>query len=307
MARETKAFDSVMEETRKFKPSLALSREAYVKNFAEYEEIYQRSIQDPEGFWAEMAEQLEWFKKWDRVLEADFPKALIRWFTGGKLNASSNCLDRHLNEGRRNEPALIWEGEPSGHNRTYTYQELYREVCKFANVLKKKGLRKGDRVALYMPMVPELPIAMLACARIGVIHSVVFGGFSAESLRDRILDCEAKLLVTTDGSFRAGKVIGLKDNADAALRECPSIKSCIVYKRTNIDVAMETGRDSWWEEETAAEDITPNCEPEEMDAEDPLFILYTSGSTGKPKGVLHTTGGYLLYALQTTKWIFDIK
>jgi acetyl-CoA synthetase len=307
MARETKAFDSVMEETRKFKPSLALSREAYVKSFAEYEEIYQRSIQDPEGFWAEMAEQLEWFKKWDRVLEADFPKALIRWFTGGKLNASSNCLDRHLNEGRRNEPALIWEGEPSGHNRTYTYQELYREVCKFANVLKKKGLKKGDRVALYMPMVPELPIAMLACARIGVIHSVVFGGFSAESLRDRILDCEAKLLVTTDGSFRAGKVIGLKDNADAALRECPSIKSCIVYKRTNIDVAMETGRDSWWEEEMGAEDITPHCEPEEMDAEDPLFILYTSGSTGKPKGVLHTTGGYLLYALQTTKWIFDIK
>ena len=298
MAQEKKAFDSVMAETRKFEPPLALSRKAYVSSFTEYEELYQRSIQDPEGFWAEMAEQLEWFRKWDQILDGDFPKGVIRWFTGGKLNASFNCLDRQLSDGRGNEAALIWEGEPSGDNRIYTYQELHREVCKFANVLKKKGLKKGDRVALYMPMIPELPIAMLACARIGVIHSVVFGGFSAESLRDRILDCEAKLLVTTDGSFRAGKVIGLKDNADAALRESPSIESCIVYKRTKSDVAMENGRDSWWEEEMDAEDITPHCEPEEMDAEDPLFILYTSGSTGKPKGVLHTTAGYLLYALQ---------
>lgn len=307
MAQERKAFDSVMDETRKFEPPLALSRGAYVKSFAEYEEIYQRSIRDPEGFWAEMAEQLEWFKKWERVLEADFPNAVIRWFSGGKLNASFNCLDRHLRDGRKNKVALIWEGEPSGDNRTYTYQDLHREVCKFANVLKKKGLKKGDRVALYMPMIPELLIAMLACARIGVIHSVVFGGFSAESLRDRILDCEAKLLVTTDGSFRAGKVIGLKENADAALGECPSVESCIVYKRTNNDAPLKKGRDTWWEEEIAAKDISAHCEPEEMDAEDPLFILYTSGSTGKPKGVLHTTGGYLLYALQTTKWIFDVK
>ena len=307
MAQEKKAFDSVMDETRKFEPPRALSREAYVKSFAEYEEIYQRSIRDPEGFWAEMAEQLEWFKKWEHILEADFPKAVIRWFSGGKLNASFNCLDRHLRDGRKNKVALIWEGEPSGDNRTYTYQHLHREVCKFANVLKKKGLKKGDRVALYMPMIPELPIAMLACARIGAIHSVVFGGFSAESLRDRILDCEAKLLVTTDGSFRAGKVIGLKENADAALRECPSVESCIVYKRTNNDVPMKNGRDTWWEEEIAAKDISAHCEPEEMDAEDPLFILYTSGSTGKPKGVLHTIAGYLLYALQTTKWIFDVK
>jgi acetyl-CoA synthetase len=278
-----------------------------VRSLDEYEEIYKRSIEDPEGFWAEKAEQLEWFKKWEHVLEADFAKAAIRWFTGGKLNASFNCLDRHLSNGRKNEAALIWEGEAEGHNRIYTYQELHREVCKFANLLKKKGLKKGDRVALYMPMIPELPIAMLACARIGVIHSVVFGGFSAESLRDRILDCEAKLLITTDGGFRGGKVIGLKDNADAALRECPSVNLCIVYKRTNSDVTMENGRDSWWKEEMGAEDITPHCEPEEMNAEDPLFILYTSGSTGKPKGVLHTTGGYLLYVLQTTKWIFDVK
>ena len=304
MPEEKKAFDSVMDEARIFEPPIALSRGAYVKSLAEYEEVYKRSIEDPEGFWAEMADQLEWFKKWDRVLEADFPRGVIRWFTGGKLNASYNCLDRHLGE---NKPALIWEGEPRGQNRIYTYQQLHREVCKFANVLKKKGLKRGDRVALYMPMVPELPIAMLACARIGVIHSVVFGGFSAESLRDRILDCEAKLVVTTDGGFRGGKVIGLKENADIALRECPGVEVCIVCRRSHTDASMERGRDTWWEEEMDAEDITPHCEPEEMDAEDPLFILYTSGSTGKPKGVLHTTGGYLLYALQTTKWIFDVK
>ncbi len=307
MAEEKKAFDSVMDETRIFEPPIALSRGAHVRSLAEYEEIYKKSIEDPEGFWAEKAEQLEWFKKWDEVRGGDFSRGVIRWFTGGKLNASFNCLDRHLRDGKKNKAALIWEGEPSGQNRIYTYQELHREVCKFANVLKKKGMKRGDRVALYMPMVPELPIAMLACARNGVIHSVVFGGFSAESLRDRILDCEARLLVTTDGSFRGGRTISLKDNADAALRECPSIESCIVCKRTHIDVHVEKGRDTWWEEEMAAEGITSSCEPEEMDAEDPLFILYTSGSTGKPKGVLHTTAGYLLYTLQTTKWIFDIK
>ncbi len=307
MAEEKRAIHSMMDETRIFDPPPALSKRAHVKSLAEYEGIYKRSIQDPEGFWAEKADQLEWFKKWDHVLEGDFAKAEIRWFTGGKLNASSNCLDRHLRNGKKDKPALIWEGEPNGQNRMYTYQELHREVCKFANVLKKKGLKKGDRVALYMPMIPELPIAMLACARIGVIHSVVFGGFSAESLRDRILDCEAKLVVTTDGGFRGGKVIGLKGNVDATLRECPTVEACIVYKRSGVDIHMEKGRDSWWEEEMDAEDITPEREPEEMDAEDPLFILYTSGSTGKPKGVLHTTGGYLLYVLQTTKWIFDVK
>ena len=307
MEGEKKVFDSMMEETRVFEPPVALSRGAYVKNLAEYEEIYKRSIEDPQGFWAEKAGQLEWFKKWDEVIGGDFSRGVIRWFTGGKLNASSNCLDRHLGNGRKKNTALIWEGEPDGQDKVYTYQELHREVCKFANILKKKGLKKGDRVALYMPMIPELPIAMLACARIGVIHSVVFGGFSAESLRDRILDCEAKLVVTTDGGFRGGKVIPLKENVDIALRECPSVEACIVSKRSYIDIAMENGRDTWWEEEMAAKDITSECEPEDMDAEDPLFILYTSGSTGKPKGVLHTTGGYLLYALQTTKWIFDIR
>jgi acetyl-CoA synthetase len=307
MAEQKKAFDSVMDETRVFDPPRALSREAHVKSLAEYEEIYKRSIEDPEGFWAEKARQLEWFEEWDEVVGGDFSQGVIRWFGGGKLNAAYNCLDRHLRTWRKNKAALIWEGERNGENRVYTYQQLHHEVCKFANVLKKKGLKKGDRVALYMPMVPELPIALLACARIGVIHSVVFGGFSAESLRDRILDCAAKFLVTTDGSFRGGRVIGLKENADTALRECPSVEACIVCKRSGIDVNMEKERDSWWEEEMAAEDIKPHCEPEEMDAEDPLFILYTSGSTGKPKGVLHTTGGYLLYALQTTKWIFDVK
>ncbi len=307
MVEEKRAIYSVMEETRIFEPPPALSKETDVKSLAEYVQIYKKSIEDPEGFWADKADQLEWFKKWDRVLETDFAKAEIRWFTGGRLNASYNCLDRHLRNGRKNKSALIWEGEPNGQNRVYTYQELHREVCKFANVMKKKGLQKGDRVALYMPMIPELPIAMLACARIGVIHSVVFGGFSAESLRDRILDSEAKLVVTTDGGFRGGRIIGLKENVDIALRECPSVEACIVSERSHIDVNMEKGRDSWWKEEMAAEDITSDCEPEEMDAEDPLFILYTSGSTGKPKGVLHTTGGYLLYGLQTTKWIFDVK
>jgi acetyl-CoA synthetase len=307
MADEKRAIYSVMDETRIFEPPPALSKEAHVKSLAEYLNIYKKSIEDPPGFWAEKADQLEWFKKWEQVLEADFAKAEVRWFKGGTLNASYNCLDRHLRNEKKDIPALIWEGEPNGQNRIYTYQQLHREVCKFANVMKKKGLQKGDRIALYMPMVPELPIAMLACARIGVIHSVVFGGFSAESLRDRILDCEARLVVTTDGGFRGGKVIGLKENADIALRECPSVEACIVYKRAGTDIHMEKGRDSWWEEEMAAEEITSHCKPEEMDAEDPLFILYTSGSTGKPKGVLHTTGGYLLYALQTTKWIFDVK
>ena len=307
MAEEKRTFDSVMEETRVFEPTLSLSRGAYVKSLAEYEAIYRRSMEDPAEFWSEKAQQLDWFRKWDRVLDSDFAKAEIRWFTGGTLNGAFNCLDRHVRNGKMDKPALIWEGDASGENRIYTYEELHREVCRFANVLKKKGVRRGDRVALYMPMVPELPIAMLACARIGAVHSVVFGGFSAESLRDRILDCEAKLLVTTNGAFRGGRVIGLKENADIALQECPSVEACIVYRRSNVDVDMKPGRDTWWEEEMDAKDITPDCEPEEMGAEDPLFILYTSGSTGKPKGVLHTTGGYLLYALQTTKWIFDIR
>lgn len=295
-----------MAEKRVFNPPEELSKQAYLKSMAEYKEIYQRSIDDPEGFWAEMAEQLDWFKKWDKVLVEDFKEAKHEWFVGGKLNVSYNCLDRHLNTWRKNKAALVWEGD-IGDSQTLTYQELHHHVCKFANVLKKHGVKKGDRVTIYLPMVLELPIAMLACTRIGAIHSVVFGGFSADALRDRMLDCESEFLICADGYYRAGRVIRSKDNTDAALKSCPKVKDVIVVKRADIGVNMEAGRDHWWHDEMKADDIKPYCEPEAMDAEDPLFILYTSGSTGKPKGVLHTQAGYLLYVYQTTKWVFDIK
>jgi acetyl-CoA synthetase len=307
MAEEKKTITSMMEETRKFPPPKEFSEKAHIKSLEEYKKIYKRSIEDPEGFWGEQARELEWFKKWEKVLDYSFKENLyIKWFQGGKLNVTVNCLDRHLKTWRKNKAALIWEGEP-GDSRTYTYQQLHAEVCKFANVLKKKGVKKGDRVTIYLPMIPELPIAMMACARIGAIHSIVFGGFSADSLKDRILDATAKVLITTDASYRSGKVIGLKNNADAAVGNCPSIETVIVYNRTNSKVDMKPGRDYWWHEEMAAEDIKPQCAPEVMDAEDPLFILYTSGSTGKPKGVLHTTAGYLLYVMLSFKWIFDYK
>jgi acetyl-CoA synthetase len=306
MAEQSKTIDSVSLEGRIFKVPERLKKTAYIKGVDEYKEIYQKSIEDPEAFWAEKAEQLHWFKKWDKVQECDFENAKIGWFLGGKTNVSYNCLDRHL-ETRKDKPAIIWEGEPEGDSIIFTYQKLHQEVCKFANVLKKKGVKKGDRVTIYLPMIPELTIAMLACTRIGAIHSIVFGGFSAEALRDRIQDCNSSLIITSDGSFRSGKVIGLKKNADQALEECPTIKTCIVVKRTGNNIEMKEGRDTWWHEAMSASDITPNCEPEQMDAEDPLFILYTSGSTGKPKGVLHTTGGYLTYVYQTFKWIFDYK
>ena len=224
----------------------------------------------------------------------------------GKINVTVNCLDRHLKTARKNKVALIWEGEP-GDSRKYTYQQLYEEVCKFANVLKKKGVKKGDRVTIYMPMIPELPIALLACARIGAIHSIVFGGFSAEALKDRILDANASTLITTDASYRSSKVIGLKSNADTALASCPMVKTVIVCNRTNTKIDMKAGRDFWWHEEMAAKDIKPECPPEVMDAEDPLFMLYTSGSTGKPKGVLHTQAGYIIFVMTTFKWIFDYR
>jgi len=307
MAEEKKTITSMMEETRKFPPSREFSEKAHIKSLEEYKKLYERSIKDPEGFWGEQAQNLEWFKKWDKVLDYSFEGNLyIEWFQGGKINVTINCLDRHLKTWRKNKAALIWEGEP-GDSRTYTYQQLHAEVCKFANVLKKKGVKKGERVTIYMPMVPELPIAMLACARIGAIHSIVFGGFSADSLKDRILDANATVLITTDASYRSGKVIGLKSNADVALQSCPMVKTVIVYNRTNAQVDMKPGRDFWWHEEMAAPDIKPVCPPEVMDAEDPLFILYTSGSTGKPKGVLHTTAGYLLYVMVTFKWIFDYR
>jgi acetyl-CoA synthetase len=304
MAKES--IEVLSTEKRTFPPSKEFSQKAHIKSMKEYEQLYKRSVNDPEKFWAEMAEQnLTWFKKWDKVLEYDFHKPYIKWFSGGKLNASVNCLDRFINTPTRNKAALIWEAD-SGVYKTYTYQQLYTEVNRFANVLKKKGIKKGDRVTIYLPMIPELPLAMLACARIGAIHSVVFGGFSAKSLRDRIQDCNSQMLITADEGLRGGRFVPLKANADEALLECPMVKDVIVVRRAGTGkINMEPERDVWWDEEIAAKDITNYCEPEMMDAEDPLFILYTSGSTGKPKGVLHTTGGYMLFTNLSFKWIFD--
>ena len=308
MAEEKKTITSMMEEKRIFPPSKEFTSKAHIKSLEEYKKMYDRSIQDPDGFWGEQAQNLEWVQKWDKVLDYNFGDSLyIKWFQGGKINVTVNCLDRHLKTQRKDKVALIWEGEPADDTRKYTYQQLYEEVCKFANVLKKKGVKKGDRVTIYMPMIPELPIALLACARIGAIHSIVFGGFSADALKDRILDANASVLITTDASYRSGKVIGLKNNADQALANCPGVKTVIVYNRTNTKVDMKAGRDLWWHEEMAAKDIKPECPPEIMDAEDPLFMLYTSGSTGKPKGVLHTQAGYILFVMTTFKWIFDYK
>jgi acetyl-CoA synthetase len=303
---EEKTITSMMEEKRIFNPPKELSQNAYIKSFDEYKKIYKKSIDDPQKFWGEMAEQLDWFKKWDKVLVDDFKNAKHEWFVGGKLNVSYNCLDRHLKTSRKNKAAIIWEGDP-GDTRTLTYQQLHYEVCKFANVLKKHGVKKGDRVSIYLPMIPELPIALLACARIGAIHAVVFGGFSADALKDRMLDCGSKVLVCSDGYYRAGKVIKSKEMADQAVESCPLVKDVIVVKRANAEVPIKQGRDYWWDKEMAADDIKPFCEPEVLDSEDPLFILYTSGSTGKPKGVLHTQAGYLLYTSLTYKWIFDVK
>lgn len=303
MSRE--AIDVLMAEKRIFPPSKEFSKKAYIKSIEEYEKIYKRSIEDPEGFWAEMAEKnITWFKKWDKVLKWNFKNPEIKWFIGGKLNASYNCLDRFINTPVRNKAAIIWEAD-DGSYKIYTYQQLYYEVNKFANVLKKYGVAKGDRVTIYLPMIPELPISMLACTRIGAIHSVVFGGFSAQSLKNRIQDCKAKFVITADRGFRGGKFVPLKSNADAALQECPSVERVIVVKRTDGAVNMVPERDLWWHNEIGANGISNYCEPEWMDAEDPLFILYTSGSTGKPKGVLHTTGGYLVFTNLTFKWIFD--
>jgi acetyl-CoA synthetase len=301
---EKESISVLSSEQRTFPPSAEISRKAHIGSMEEYEKMYRRSVEDPEGFWAEIAEKnISWYKKWDSVLEYDFHKPEINWFKGGKLNASFNCLDRHLTSGRKNKAAIIWEAD-DGSYKTYTYQQLHLEVNRFANVLKKHGVKRGDRVSIYMPMIPELAISMLACARIGAIHSIVFGGFSAQALRDRINDCKAKLLITSDKGLRGGKLVPLKTNADTAIEECPSIEKMIVVQRAG-EIEMNNGRDFWWHEEMAAEDIGNYCEPEHMDAEDPLFILYTSGSTGKPKGVLHTTGGYMVYTNISFRYIFD--
>ncbi len=289
---------------RVYPPSDAVSKNAWISSLDHYYQEYRRSIEDPEGFWSEKAKLLEWFEPWKSVRKFDFIKADIAWFEGGKLNVSYNCLDRHVQDGHGDQTALIWEGNLPSEDRHISYQELLDEVQRFANALKDMGVKKGDRVCLYMQMIPQLPVAMLACARIGAVHSVVFGAFSPDSLRDRINDSDCKVLVTQDTGVRGTKTnIPMKANADLALAGTPSIEKVVCVRRTGEPVAMQEGRDVWYHDVLAAAD--PVCEPEPMDAEDPLFILYTSGSTGKPKGVLHTTGGYLVYAAYSHKIIFD--
>ncbi|HBB88311.1 MAG TPA: acetyl-coenzyme A synthetase, partial [Blastocatellia bacterium] len=302
MSVTTTNIESLQHEDRVFPPPPDFSEKAYVKSMAELESLRAEASADPEAFWARMAAELHWFKKWDTLLNWQPPHA--EWFGGGRINVSYNCLDRHLQTWRRNKAALIWEGEP-GETRTLTYQQLHTEVCKFANVLQGAGVEKGDRVALYLPLIPELAISMLACARIGATHSVIFGGFSSAALIDRINDASCKLVVTADGGWRRGKEVKLKPAVDEALKQTPSVKSCIVVRRTGEHIDMQPGRDHWWHELMVNADLA--CPAAELDSEHPLFILYTSGTTGKPKGILHTTAGYLLQTHLTTKWVFDLK
>ncbi|MBX7244649.1 MAG: acetate--CoA ligase, partial [Candidatus Sumerlaeaceae bacterium] len=294
---------SILREHRKFAPPEGFAGKAAVSSMEQYEEMYKRSVEDPEGFWAEMAEsELEWFQKWDKVL--DWKPPVSKWFVGGKINVAHNCLDRHAKTWRKNKAAIIWEGEP-GEVRILTYQNLLHEVQKFANVLQGLGVRQGDRVAIYMPLIPEAAVAMLACARIGATHSVVFGGFSAEALKDRINDAQCKIVITADGGYRRGNIVPLKDNVDAALQHTPSVKDVVMVRRTGQHVHFEFGRDHWYHE--LMETATPNTPCAELDSEHPLYILYTSGTTGKPKGVVHSTAGYLLGCHLTSKYVFDLK
>ncbi|HVM50834.1 MAG TPA: acetate--CoA ligase, partial [Candidatus Acidoferrum sp.] len=313
----TTSIESILQEKRVFPPAKAFAKNAHVQSLAQYRKLYRESIDHPETFWGKRAkEELVWFKPWKQVLKWEEPFA--KWFLGGQLNVSYNCLDRHLGTATANKAALIWEGEPAapgkpGEERTLTYKQLHHEVCCFANVLKRNGAKAGDRVLIYLPMVPEAAIAMLACARIGAVHSVVFGGFSAQSVADRIQDSQAKLVITADGGFRRGAVVPLKQNVDEALTLkdaqgellARTIEKVIVLRRALNQVQMHTGRDVWWHEELPRVDA--HCPAEKMDSEAPLFILYTSGSTGKPKGILHTTGGYLLYTKLTSKYVFDLR
>ena len=315
--KSTVNITSVLHEDRLFPPPKSFSQSAHIKSMGHYRKLYRESIHAPERFWGRQAKnELVWFKPWKKVLQWKTPFA--KWFIGGRLNVSDNCLDKHLGTPTANKAAIIWEGEPAsagkpGEERVITYRQLHREVCLFANVLKRNGLKKGDRVIIYLPMVPEAAIAMLACARIGAVHSVVFGGFSAQSVADRVFDCQAKLVITADGGFRRGSVVQLKKNVDDALvlkdaqgkLLAKTIEKVIVLRRAGNDIHIEEGRDVWWHREL--EYVTQDCPAEKMDSEAPLFILYTSGSTGKPKGILHTTAGYLLGAKMTTKYVFDLQ
>ena len=299
---DSSSIESILHESRMFPPPKEFAASAQVKSFGEYEKLYADAAADPEAFWAKQAEELHWFKKWDTVLEWNEPFA--KWFVGGKLNIAYNCLDRHLETSRRNKAAIIWEGE-TGEIKTITYLQLHQEVSRFANVLKSLGVQTGDRVALYMPLVPALAVAMLACARIGATHTVIFGGFSADAIRDRVNDGQCKLIVTADGGYRRGSEIRLKDIVDEAAVNCPTVKHVIVYQRTESKISMKPGRDHWWHELTKT--VGTDCPAERLDSEHPLYILYTSGTTGKPKGILHTTGGYLTQIAYTTKLVFDLK
>ena len=302
-ANDQGGIQSILKESRLFPPPQAFQERALINTAAEYDRLWKMSAEEPERFWGDQAENLlSWSKKWTRVLDWREPHA--EWFVGGTLNASVNCVDRHAATWRKNKAAIIWEGEP-GDTRVLTYGELHREVSRFANVLKAQGIVQGDVVTIYMPMIPELPIALLACARIGAIHCVVFGGFSAEAVADRNNDAQAKLVITADGGYRRGAVVGLKENIDAALAKSPTVKKVIVVQRTGKTVSMHAGRDFWWHD--LMKDASPNCVAAELPSEHPLFLLYTSGSTGKPKGIRHTTAGYLLGAALSTKYVFDLK
>jgi len=296
-------FKSVLQETRVFPPSAEFKAKAHISSMEEYRKLHAESIQSPETYWAREAGALQWQKKWDKVL--DWQPPFAKWFVGGKINVAENCVDRHAKGARKDKAAIIWEGEP-GETRTLTYAELQSEVCQFANVLKAQGIKAGDRVLIYMPMVPEAAIAMLGCARIGAVHSVVFGGFSSESIKDRLQDSGATAVITADGGYRRGKVVPLKANVDAALSAGESqVKKVIVLKRCGQDIAMQGSRDVWWHDEIAR--VNDDCAAEGFDSEHPLFILYTSGSTGKPKGILHTSGGYLMGTYLTSKYVFDLR